>query len=522
MPERPVASLLRINTIDAILQSQQMLGNEPARLAYQAGVVGVPTPAGDGVRETNVTASEHSTDQYLYRMSSTSEEDDQNENAWQNVRSTKRRKINNQNIENQNLEVPINNRFSPLTTEDDHSQNNTAKKIPRPPPIFVYGVINFPEMIKKLSEIVAEEQYITKSMPDNTIKINCNTPDTYRILVRFMRENNIVHHTYQLKEERAFRVVIKHLHHTIDPEDIKEELTKEGHQVRNVMNGRHRITKEPLNMFFVDLEPASNNKDIYDLVALQNKVVHVEPPRTQRGLIQCTKCQQYGHTKTYCNRPFVCVKCGGPHNTSTCKKTRDTPAKCALCDGPHPANYKGCEFYQSLVKSNNANNRLNIQKTGVSSLQIKRLIAVKRRARAKWQRTHAPVHKRAYNLAAQKLKDEIKKSSDISIQNYLSNLNRFDNSIWKPIKSLKKPKTPVPPVRRQTNDHTQNWARSDKEKADLFAQYLADVFTPNNNEPDQEITEQINRLPLRIPLIKLITPKEIKSEISKLCIKKAP
>jgi transcription initiation factor IIF auxiliary subunit len=70
---------------------------------------------------------------------------------------------------------------------------------------------------------------------------------------------------------------------------------------------------------------------------------------------------QYGHTKAYCNRPFVCVKCGGTHATSSCKKTKDTPAKCALCNGPHPANYKGCEFYHRLAKGpNNVNNRLNI------------------------------------------------------------------------------------------------------------------------------------------------------------------
>jgi hypothetical protein len=38
------------------------------------------------------------------------------------------------------------------------------------------------------------------------------------------------------------------------------------------------------------------------------------------------------------------------------------PATCSLCDGPHPANYKGCEFYHNLLKPNNTNNRLNIQR----------------------------------------------------------------------------------------------------------------------------------------------------------------
>jgi hypothetical protein len=44
------------------------------------------------------------------------------------------------------------------------------------------------------------------------------------------------------------------------------------------------------------------------------------------------------------------------------KKPRDIPARCALCNGDHPANCKGCEYYHSLIRPNNANNRLNIQK----------------------------------------------------------------------------------------------------------------------------------------------------------------
>lgn len=115
------------------------------------------------------------------------------------------------------------------------------------------------------------------------------------------------------------------------------------------------------------MEPSENNKDIYRINQLQNNIVQIEPPRTTKGLIQCMRCQQYGHTKTYCNRPFVCVKCGGSHSTLSCKKNKDVPARCALCDGPHPANYKGCEFYHKLLKPQNSNNRLNIQSHQIPS-----------------------------------------------------------------------------------------------------------------------------------------------------------
>ena len=168
------------------------------------------------------------------------------------------------------------------------------------------------------------------------------------------KEQDIYYHTYQLKEHTAFRVVIKHLYHTTDLDDINKELHILGHEVRNIIKIKHRQTKEPLNIFFIDHEPATNNKDIYEVKVIQNKLIHIEPPRlTKPHIPQSIRCQQYGHTRKYYNKPFNCVKCGGYHNSATCTKPRDSPAKCALCGGPHPANYKGCEKYQNILKGYN-------------------------------------------------------------------------------------------------------------------------------------------------------------------------
>jgi hypothetical protein len=57
------------------------------------------------------------------------------------------------------------------------------------------------------------------------------TPETYRNLVNYFTDNNIFHHTYQLKEEGAYRIVIKYLHHSTDTEDIRQELFELGHNV---------------------------------------------------------------------------------------------------------------------------------------------------------------------------------------------------------------------------------------------------------------------------------------------------
>ena len=143
-------------------------------------------------------------------------------------------------------------------------------------------------MVKRIREVAEDEQYYTKSLANIIIKLNCTMPDTYRNLIKHFKENGIYHHTYQLKEERAYRVVLKYLHHSTDVEDIRQELQDRGHKVRNIINVHHRITKE---FVFVDLEPAGNSKNIYDIMALQNKVIQIEPPRVnKRNIAQCARC----------------------------------------------------------------------------------------------------------------------------------------------------------------------------------------------------------------------------------------
>ena len=110
-------------------------------------------------------------------------------------------------------------------------------------------------------------------------------------MTKFLKEKNIIHHTYQLKQKRSFRVEIRHLHHSVDIEEVKSELLDKGFEVRNMINIRHKITKEPMPLFFVDLEPNEDNKLIYKKSYLQNCKILVEPPNKNRDIPQCTRCQ---------------------------------------------------------------------------------------------------------------------------------------------------------------------------------------------------------------------------------------
>lgn len=67
---------------------------------------------------------------------------------------------------------------------------------------------------------------------------------------------------------------------------------------------------------------------------------------------------------------------------------------------------------------------------------------------------------------------------DEGLRNYLEHLSpseATDYSLWKATKKLNRPQVVNPPL-RYANGH---WARSNSEKANLFAEHLASVFKPH-------------------------------------------
>jgi hypothetical protein len=107
----------------------------------------------------------------------------------------------------------------------------------------------------------------SKALPDNQVKFQQIMSECYGITVTALTERCTEFHTYKLKEERSYGVVLKIMHYSINPDDIKIE--KLGHMVTNTGNIERNRTKLPLSMFFVDLKPAQNNKDIFNVEYIQ-------------------------------------------------------------------------------------------------------------------------------------------------------------------------------------------------------------------------------------------------------------
>lgn len=249
--------------------------------------------------------------------------------------------------------IQTSNSFSGLPLDQPDSDHHIPKPIPvsKPPPIILYGIEDVNELTKLIETVSEKSHFKFRIVNKNLMRVLVDSADEYKKIIQLIREKGLIGHTFTRKDTKCYRIVIKNLHHTTPHNAIVEEIEATGNKVRGeIINARYGPNKNPTSTFFVNIEPSPNNKSVKDIKYIYHQHVKIEDPRKSKTIVQCQRCQQYGHSKNNCMRPYRCVKCGEGHKTSECtKKDRNTPAKCALCSCDHPANYKGCIVYQEIL-----------------------------------------------------------------------------------------------------------------------------------------------------------------------------
>jgi hypothetical protein len=235
----------------------------------------------------------------------------------------------------------------------------------RPPPIVIENILNYPQMLNALSVLnIPPGGFLSKLLSNNRVKINATTADTYRAITALLNNKGMQWHSYEDKQNRDIRVMIKGLHHSIDPTDIVSCLNQLGLKAKNAINKQKWLSVEqkqerkanglqdvvPLDMFIVSFDKDTNLDKIYNTKTILNSKVQIEPLRKTNLIPQCKRCQDYGHTHNYCHKTSRCVKCGKQHPTQDCSKPAHESPKCVHCGDNHPANYRGCAVYKDLLK----------------------------------------------------------------------------------------------------------------------------------------------------------------------------
>lgn len=186
------------------------------------------------------------------------------------------------------------------------------------------------------------------------------------------------------------------------------------------------------------------------------------------------------------------------------------------------------ELFNSTVQNSAWQSTPNLQREIPNQvnypLEIKRKIAEKRRYRRIWQYTRNPRDKNILNTATQQLKRMLYRFKNERFDDFTSNLTSTEDtnySLWKITKSLNQPRTPIPPIALPNG----SWARDNKEKAEVFAKHLHDVFKPNDTvrAPNPDIEELLNS-PTQLSLpIQSFTPTEVSKFVTtELKSSKAP
>jgi hypothetical protein len=102
----------------------------------------------------------------------------------------------------------------------------------------------------------------------------------------------------------------------------------------------------------------------------------------------------------------------------------------------------------------------------------------------------------------------------------MSLIKSSDYSLWKPLKSRKKPTTNSP-ISKNSNPPSP-WEQNDEEKATLFARHLSEVFTPHDNTPDPAIENKLANLNKPQEKLTAFTTTELNEVIKRLHPHKAP
>lgn len=208
--------------------------------------------------------------------------------------------------------LALTNRYEALSDESDEETpsppEEKPKKCVKPTPVVMHGVAaNQKELIEAFSDVAKNKFYLRKSA--NTTSVFFTNADDNQVFIQMLLRDKTSFNTYTEKATKTHGFVIRGLSHDIEPEDILTNI-KSNYNV-NVLRCFKMKTSGPALFLLVT-----------DTKTLPKK-----------RIIQCHRCQQWGHASSNCYGEIKCLKCAGTHLTQECTKSPDTAAKCANCQG---------------------------------------------------------------------------------------------------------------------------------------------------------------------------------------------
>jgi len=155
------------------------------------------------------------------------------------------------------------------------------EKIAKSSPIFVSKVNNFSSLWKQSKD---RRWWIWNKIMNEQIKIQPKSSVACVNILKELKNKNTEFYTYKPKQERSFKVVLK-------PYSEFWWYQKRNWRSRTRILLIHGTSRsKALHIFYVELKPKSNNKDIYKVGSLPDCRVKFKPLYSKREIPQCINC----------------------------------------------------------------------------------------------------------------------------------------------------------------------------------------------------------------------------------------
>lgn len=232
--------------------------------------------------------------------------------------------------------TPTKTATQPTTKTFTQSTATPQKTETKISPIIVRDKTKWTEISRKLTD--KNIHYTKAKLIQTGIQIEPTTEDDYRRIYKTLKDYNTQFYTYQLRSEQTLKVVLRGVIQEITEDEIRDDLTLNGFPVTKVTRMNGRRGPAPLVLIEIPREYSS----IYQITKVCNLTVTTETLNNRTGIVQCHRCQLFGHVQKHCYSEYRCLKCGDGHSTHECTKPLTLAAKCANCGGEHLSSSLEC------------------------------------------------------------------------------------------------------------------------------------------------------------------------------------
>lgn len=307
-------------------------------------------------------------------------------------------------LKNAIYNVDVDNSFSDLSDESDNNEilnmvDNKKKKRKRVvnsnsdepsikktariekqvrktkmPPINVYNL-----NVKSATEAIKSKMagsFTIKNVNKNLTLIYTESVEDHTSCLAVLKELGNHSYTYTPDELKPINLLLRGIHRTYDENEVVEQLKqlKLSNNDSKVVNAfkyntiKSKKENRDLMLYMVQFSPMTKIQDVMKTKFFMNQKIEWEIMK-KHEIIQCKRCQRYGHSAKNCAMPYRCVKCTENHLPGECllKKCDEvmphskeneesniaskTEPSCVNCgQSGHPANYRNCPMYKNIMR----------------------------------------------------------------------------------------------------------------------------------------------------------------------------